>query len=78
MSHRSTRQVIDDLRQANRVLIVEDPVDPRLELAEIHRRVYRNGGPALLFTNVIGSRFPVASNIYGTLERSRYIFRETF
>ncbi len=78
MSHRNTRQVVDDLQRANRLLVVDEPVDPRLELAEIHRRVYRNAGPALLFTNVIGCKFPVASNLYGTLERARYIFRETF
>ncbi len=53
-------------------------VDPKLELAEIHRRVYRNAGPALLFTNVSGCRFPVASNLYGTLERARFLFRDTF
>ena len=78
MSYRSTRQLVDDLRRHDRLLVVEDPVDPHLELAEIHRRVYRNQGPALLFTNVTGCRFPVASNLFGTLERARFIFRDTF
>lgn len=59
------------------MIIVDDPVDPHLELAEIHRRVYRQQGPALLFNNVIGTRFPVASNLFGTLERARFIFRDT-
>jgi 4-hydroxy-3-polyprenylbenzoate decarboxylase len=78
MPYRSTRQVVDDLRRSGRLIVVDDPIDPKLELAEIHRRVYRNAGPALLFTNVRGCSFPVASNLYGTLERARYIFRETF
>ncbi len=78
MSHRSTRQLVDDLRLHQRLLVIDDPVDPLLELAEIHRRVYRNQGPALLFTNVIGTHFPVASNLFGTLERARFIFRHTF
>ncbi len=42
----------------------------------IQRLVYRNAGPALLFTNVKGSRFPMVGNIFGTLERTRFIFRD--
>ncbi len=78
MTYRSTRQLVDDLRRHGRLLVIDEAVDPHLELAEIHRRVYRHGGPALLFANVIGSRFPVASNLFGTLERARFIFRDTF
>ncbi|MBX3422345.1 MAG: UbiD family decarboxylase [Pirellulaceae bacterium] len=75
MTYRSTRQLVEDLHRHGHLLIIDDPVDPHLELAEIHRRVYRNAGPALLFANVHGSRFPVASNLFGTLERARFIFR---
>lgn len=78
MKHRSTRQVVDDLRQHGRLLVIEDEVDPHLELAEIHRRVFVNDGPALLFQNVRRSRFPVASNLFGTLDRARFLFRDTF
>lgn len=76
MSYRSTRQLVEDLRKHQRLIVVDDPVDPHLELAEIHRRVYRNQGPALLFNNVIGSSFPVASNLFGTIDRARFIFRK--
>lgn len=78
MKHRSTSQLVQDLRKHDRLIVVEDEVDPHLELAEIHRRVFRNQGPALLFQNVKDSRFPVASNLFGTLERARFIFRDTF
>lgn len=78
MNYRSTRQVVDDLSRNDRLIVVDDAVDPYLELAEIHRRVYRNGGPALLFSNVTGTRFPVATNLFGTLERARFLFRDTF
>ncbi len=78
MHYRSTRQLVDDLRRHDRLIQVDDEVDPYLELAEIHRRVYRNQGPALLFTRVRGTEFPVASNLFGTLERARFIFRSTF
>ncbi len=78
MSLRSTRQVIEDLRVHGRLIEIQDEVDPHLELAEIHRRVYRNGGPALLFSNVQGCQFPVATNLFGTLEQAKFIFRNTF
>ncbi len=78
MSLRSTRSVIEDLRANGRLIEVKDEVDPHLELAEIHRRVYRSGGPALLFSNVRGCKFPIATNLFGTLDRARFIFRKTF
>ncbi|TVQ00066.1 MAG: UbiD family decarboxylase [Planctomycetaceae bacterium] len=77
MKHRSTRDVIDDLAAGGRLIRVDDPVDPELEMAEIQRRVYSAGGPGLLFTNVIGCRFPMASNLFGSLEQARYLFRHT-
>ena len=76
ITYRSTRQLVRDLDQHGLLLTVDQEVDPYLELAEIHRRVYRRGGPALLFTNVRGSRFPVASNLFGTIDRARFIFRK--
>lgn len=77
MIHRSTRQLVEDLHRNERLLVVDDEVDPHLELAEIHRRVFRSGGPALLFANVRGCKFPVATNLFGDLERARFIFRST-
>lgn len=56
---------------------VEEEVDPRLEMAEIQRRVYSAGGPALLFTRVQGTAFPCLSNLYGTRERTHHLFRRT-
>jgi 4-hydroxy-3-polyprenylbenzoate decarboxylase len=77
VKHRSTRDVVDDLRSAGRLIEIDDPVDPALEIGEIQRRVYANGGPALLFKNIQGSRFQAASNLFGTLEQARYLFRDT-
>ncbi|NLE19169.1 MAG: UbiD family decarboxylase, partial [Propioniciclava sp.] len=77
MKHRSTRDVVNDLRAGGRLIEITDPVDPHLEMAEIQRRVYARGGPGLLFSNVIGCRFPMASNLFGSLEQARYLFRET-
>lgn len=77
MTLRSTRQAIEDLLAGNRCVVVDDPVDPRLEMAEIQRRVYANGGPAVLFTNPIGCGFPMACNLFGSLDQARYLFRNT-
>ncbi len=62
------------LRKENELLTVETPVDPYLEIAEIHRRVIEKGGPALFFTNVKGSRFPVVTNLFGTERRMDLAF----
>ncbi len=77
MKHQSTRDVVDDLSQNGRLIQVDDPVDPHGELAEIQRRVYLRGGPALLFTNVRGTSFPMASNLFGSIDQARFLFRHT-
>lgn len=56
---------------------ITEEVDPHLEMAEIQRRVYASGGPAILFSNVRGCRFSAASNLFGSLEQARYLFRDT-
>ncbi len=76
-AHRSTREAVEDLRSAGRLIEVSDAISPTLEMAEIQRRVYANGGPAILFTNVVGCRFPMVSNLFGSLEQARYLFRHT-
>lgn len=78
MGYRNLSQCVSDLQKNGHLLKIEQEVDANLEAAEIQRRVYLNGGPALLFNNVKGCSFPMASNIFGTLERARFIFRDTF
>ncbi|QDV61775.1 UbiD family decarboxylase [Crateriforma conspicua] len=77
MKHRSTRDVVDDLRAGGRLIEIDDPVDPHLEAAEIQRRVYANGGPAILFQRLVGTEFPAVSNLFGSLDQARYLFRST-
>lgn len=69
VSYQNLRQWIEALRKERELVVIEAPVDPYLELAEIHRRVVEEGGPALLFTNVKGTPFPVATNLFGTSRR---------
>ncbi len=72
--HRNLRSFLDLLRRENDLVTVDADVDPYLEVAEIHRRVIERGGPALLFTNVKGSRFPVVTNLFGTPKRIELAF----
>jgi 4-hydroxy-3-polyprenylbenzoate decarboxylase len=77
MGYRTLQHCVHDLERTGQLVRVTDEIDPRLEAAEIHRRVYRAGGPAILFANVRGCRFPMVSNLFGTMERARYLFRDT-
>ena len=77
MAYKSLASCLIDLEANNHLVRIKEQVDPHLEMAAIHLRVYEAGGPALLFENVKGSRFRAASNIFGTLNRSKFIFRDT-
>jgi 4-hydroxy-3-polyprenylbenzoate decarboxylase len=77
MGYRSLRECVDDLERTRQLIRVDAPVDPRLELAEIQRRLYRAKGPAVLFTRPKGCQFPVLANLFGTSERARFLFRDT-
>jgi 4-hydroxy-3-polyprenylbenzoate decarboxylase len=48
-----------------------------LEAAAIHRRVFQAGGPAIYYARVKDCRFPLVSNLFGTIERTRFLFRDT-
>lgn len=72
--HSNLRSFLDLLRRENDLLTIETDVDPYLEVAEIHRRVIERAGPALLFTRVKGSSFPVVTNLFGTQKRIELAF----
>jgi len=77
MSYKSLRACANDLEKHGRLIRIKTEVDPNLEIAEIHRRIYAKQGPAILFEKVKGSPFQAISNIYGTNERIDWIFRDT-
>ncbi len=74
---KSTEDALKFLEARGELIRVTEEVDPFLEMAAIHLRVYAKQGPALWFTNVKGSKYNTASNIFGTLARSRSLFEET-
>ena len=78
MGYISLEECLLELEKTGQLIRVKEEVDPYLEMAAIHLRVHEASGPALLFEKVKGSKFRAASNIFGTLERSKFIFRKTF
>jgi len=77
MGYRNLQATVTDLEKTGQLKRIDVEVDPYLEIAAIQRRVYAAGGPALLFTRARGCSFPMLGNLFGTLERARYLFRDT-
>jgi 4-hydroxy-3-polyprenylbenzoate decarboxylase len=71
MKFDSLKKCADFLAKEGELVRITDMVDPHLEMAEITRRVFEAGGPALLFENVKNSKFPALSNLYGTWARTK-------
>jgi len=67
---------LEILKREGELRIIDVPINPYLELAEIQRRVVAQQGPALLFTNVRNTEFPVATNLFGTRRRIDFAFGE--
>ena len=77
MAYSSLEACLLDLEKNGHLVRIKEEVDPYLEMAAIHLRVYEAKGPALLFEHVKGTKYRAASNIFGTLDRSKFIFRDT-
>jgi 4-hydroxy-3-polyprenylbenzoate decarboxylase len=78
MGYKSLRACLIDLEKNGHLIKVTEEVDPHLEMAAIHLRIFEKQGPALWFTNVKGSKFTAASNLFGSVERSKFMFRDTY
>jgi len=77
MGYRSLAHCVQDLERTGQLIAVDDEVDPYLEVAAIQRRVYQAGGPAILFRNLKGTTFPMVGNLFGTMDRARFLFRDS-
>ena len=77
MGYKSTQECIDDLEKHGHLIRVKEEVSSELEMAAIHLRVFENNGPAILFENIKGCKFKAVSNLYGDVNRSKFIFRDT-
>jgi 4-hydroxy-3-polyprenylbenzoate decarboxylase len=77
MGYKSLSECVTDLERHGHLVRIKEEVDPYLEMAAIHLRVYEHQGPAIFFENIKGSKFPAVSNLFGTIDRSRFMFRDT-
>ncbi|WP_317898893.1 UbiD family decarboxylase [Aurantibacillus circumpalustris] len=77
MTYTNLQSCLIDLEKNGHLIRIKEEVDPDLEMAAIHLRVFSKGGPAILFEKVKGSNYKAVSNLFGTLERSKFMFRDT-
>jgi 4-hydroxy-3-polyprenylbenzoate decarboxylase len=77
MPYTSLEECLIDLEKNGQLLRIKEEVDPHLEMAAIHLKVYADSGPTILFEKVKGSKYRAVSNIFGSLKRSEFIFRDT-
>jgi 4-hydroxy-3-polyprenylbenzoate decarboxylase len=78
VAYRSLGEAVRDLEQHGHLRRITAELDPDLEVAYVHLRVQEAGGPALLFEHLRGCRFPAASNLFGTLDRARFLLRHAY
>jgi len=69
MAYKDLQEFIKHLEKKKLLKRIKVKVDPVLEITEIADRVSKKYGPALLFENVKGSKYPVLINAMGTYER---------
>ncbi len=69
MAINNLSEFIQLLKKKHQLKVIDTEVDAKLEITEIVDRVVKSEGPALLFTNVKGSKIPLAINIFGTRQR---------
>lgn len=75
--YNSLRDTANDLEKNGFLIRIKAEVSGYLEAAEIHRRVFSLKGPAILFEKIAGTKFQAISNIYGTYERTDFLFRKS-
>lgn len=76
--YQNLEECIVDLEAHGHLVRIKEEVDPYLEMAAIQRRTYQEGGPAILFENVKGSKYPAVANLFGSIERSKFMFRKNW
>ena len=78
MSYKSLKECIDDLEKNGHLIRIKEEVDPNLEMAAIHLKIFEAGGKAILFEKIKGTKYQAVSNLFGTIERSKFMFKDTF
>ena len=77
MAYKSLQQCISSLEKKGELFRITKETNPDLEMPSIHLEEFSKAGKAILFEKVKGSKFRAASNLFGTLERSKFMFRDS-
>lgn len=77
MGYKSLEACIRDLDKNGQLIRIKEEVDPYLEMSSIQLRAYEKGAPAILFENIKGCEFRALSNLFGDVNRSKFLFRDT-
>jgi 4-hydroxy-3-polyprenylbenzoate decarboxylase len=77
MADKNLREFMARLEAAGELVRVTEPVSPNLEMTEIQTRLLADGGPAVLFENVVDGQgrkydYPMLVNLFGTVKRAAW------
>ncbi len=65
------------LEERGQLVRIKEEIDPNLEMAALHLRVFEENGPALLFENIKGCNYRAVSNLFGNSDRIKLLFRDS-
>ena len=77
MGYKSLKKCVSDLKNHNQINFINKEVDPDLEMATIHLEEFSNNKKVLFFNNIKDCSYTAVSNLFGTLDRSRFLFRDS-
>ena len=77
MAYKSLSQCISDLDNKGELKRISKESDPDLDMASIHLDEFAKDGQAILFENVKGSKYKAVSNLFGSIARSKFMFRDS-
>ena len=77
MAYKSLHKCISDLEKKGEIRKVPEEINPDLDMATMHLDEFAKGGRSILFENVKGSKYKAVSNLFGTLDRSKFMFRDS-
>lgn len=75
--YRSLHDCLLDLEKNHHLVRLKEEIDPYLEMAIVHEILFLQNGPAILYENIKNTEFPAVSNLFGTYERAKFIFRNS-
>ena len=77
MGYKSLRECVEDIDSQGWLKNINGEVDACIDMASIHLKEYKEDGNVLYFQNIKGSEFQAVSNLFGTLNRSKFLFRDS-